>query len=198
MKRTLMTLATVAVAATLVMTGCKKDDPITPETPEEETLENVFAGTSWVSHMENSIVEQGIQMNISYDVSLDFLDTVNGEIFQDIYLEVPAFPAASQSMNETDAFTYTFTEDSVFLCSTYVDAQAGDTVVDSMGMAYDKEAKTLTLDFNDADMERFMGTTSVVFTLRESVKTIHPHPVSDAGKSSWHKLVEKVLETLGR
>ncbi len=196
-----MTLAAIAVAATMVMTGCKKDDyvdPITPETPEEETLENVFAGTSWVSHMENSIVEQGIQMNISYDVALDFLDTVNVEMFQDIYLEVPAFPAASQSMNQTDAFTYTFTEDSVFMYGTYVDETTGDTLDDNYALAYDKEANTLTLDFNDADMESMMGTSSIVFTPREGTKTIHPHPVSDAGKSSWHKLVEKVLESLGR
>ncbi len=188
------------VGAALAMTGCKKEDPTPANTDNpggEETVENVFSGTSWVCHLENSLVQQGIQMNIYYDASLDFLDDVNAEIFQDLYIEVPAYPAASQSINQTDAFTYTFTPDSLFLLATYVDETTGDTIEEVTGAVYDKEAQTITMDFDDADMEQVMGTSVVVFTPRQgSAKCRSTATETRAVESVWQRLTEKARETL--
>ncbi|MDO4218307.1 MAG: hypothetical protein Q4D03_09150 [Bacteroidales bacterium] len=189
MKKTLKILATLVLASALSLYGCDPEDPITPE---EETLENVFAGTSWVCHLENTIVQQGIQMNIDYDVSLDFLDTVNVEMFQEVYIDVPAYPSASQSNNQTDAFTYSFTKDSVFLHSI-------DTSIDETdALAYDKEANTLTIDFNDAEMESIMGTSTVVFTPRQMNSTKISHSRTTDSTLGWKPLVRNVLQTIGR
>ena len=204
MKATLKTLATLVVAATLSFAGCTKEkiQPIVPDTPEEEPIENVFVGTSWTAHLESTYyqMQQGmnIQMDITYDLSLDFLDSTNAELFHDMYVYVPAYPSASQSQNMTEVFTYTFSKDSVFLNGTYTDSETGETFEYSYPLVYDKEANTLTLDFDDPDMDEVMGTSVVVFTKSEdsAAKTTIPATSSTKGKVNWHKLMGKIAHAL--
>ena len=73
MNATIRTLATLAVAATLAMAGCKKDDvsPITPNIPDnpgEEPIENIYVGTTWEAHLENQFFYQGIEEDVTYDL----------------------------------------------------------------------------------------------------------------------------------
>ena len=201
MKTTLKTLAIVTVAASLAFAGCKKEkvEPVTPETPEVETPENIYEGTSWIAHMENTYYYQGmLQMDVTYDVSLDFLDSVSGELFQDIAIDVPDYPAASQNQNMTEAFTYTFSNDSVILKCHYYDDELGDTAYYSYELVYDTVAKTLTLDLDDPDMEEIMGTSVVVFTQVpvEPAKAIIPSAKTAKGKMSWGNIVGRIVRAL--
>ena len=201
MKTTLKTLAIVTVAASLAFAGCKKEkiEPVTPETPEVETPENIYEGTSWIAHMENTYYYQGmLQMDVTYDLSLDFLDSVSGELFHDINIDVPDYPAASQNQNMTESFTYTFSNDSVILKCQYYDDELGDTAYYSYELVYDTVAKTLTLDFDDPDMEEIMGTSVVVFTQVpvEPAKAIIPGAKTAKGKVNWNNIVGKIARAL--
>ena len=201
MKTTLKTLAIVTVAASLAFAGCKKEkvEPITPETPEVETPVNIYAGTSWIAHMENTYYYQGmLPMNVTYDLSLDFLDSVSGELFHDLVINVPDYPAASQNQNMTEAFTYTFSNDSVILKCHYYDDELGDTAYYSYELVYDTVAKTLTLDLDDPDMEEIMGTSVVVFTQVpvEPAKAIIPGAKTAKGKVNWNNIVGKIARAL--
>ena len=205
MKTSLKTLATLFVAANFAFAGCEKEDnitPIVPDTPEDDTVENIFVGTSWMGRLENTYYyqEQGmsIQMDITYDLFLDFLDSTNAELFHDMYIYVPSYPAASQSQNMTESFTYTFTKDSVFLNGNYIDDETGDTLYYSYPLVYDKEANTLTLDFDDPDMLEAMGTTVIVLTpVEDSEKTTIPRPQNNNGKTSWKSVVGKIAHAIG-
>ena len=203
MKPTLKTLATLAVAATFAFAGCKpeKIEPVTPDNPEEpgeETIENIYAGTSWAAHLENTYLYEGVlPMEITYDLMLDFLDTVSGELFHDVTIDIPDYPAASQHMNQTESFTYTFSNDTVVLHCEYYDEEEGDTVQYTYELTYDKEAETLTLDFNDPEMEDLMGSSMVVFTpLSVDTKTLIPATQTRTGKLNWHKVVAKVAQAV--
>jgi hypothetical protein len=201
MKTTLKTLAIVTVAASLAFAGCKKEkiEPITPETPEVETPVNIYAGTSWIAHMENTYYYEGmLQMDVTYDLSLDFLDSVSGELFHDLVINVPDYPAASQNQNMTEAFTYTFSNDSVILKCHYYDDELGDTAYYSYELVYDTVAKTLTLDFDDPDMEEIMGNTVVVFTQVpvEPAKPLIPGAKTAKGKMSWGNIVGRIARAL--
>ena len=205
MKNSIKTLATLLVATTLAFVGCKKENitPDTPDTPEEEIPENIYVGTSWTAHLENTFYEQyqgyNFQFDVTYDLILDFLDSTHAELFHDIYLSVRDFPEASQSMNETDECTYTFTADSVCLYATYYDEETGDTDVYTYELVYDKEANTLTLDFSNDDMREIMGTTVVVFTpMESSSKTIVPRPQNNSGKTNWHNVLGKIIQAIER
>ena len=198
MKSTLKTLATLLVAATFAFAGCEKDNitPIVPDTPDEETPVNIYAGTSWTAHLEHTYYYEGfLPMDIDYSLSLDFLDTVKGELFHDVYIDVPDYPAASQSFNETEEFVYTFSDDSVVLNCQYYDAESGDTVDYSYVLVYDTVAKTLTLDFGDPEMAEMIGTTMVVFTQEEtSAKSVRPRTTT--GKTNWRKFIGKIAQAL--
>lgn len=199
MKSTLKTLATLLVAATFAFAGCEKEDninPIVPDAPEEETPVNIYDGTSWMAHIENTYYYEGfLRMDIDYSLSLDFLDSVKGELFHDVYINVPDYPTASQSFNETEEFAYTFSNDSVVLNCQYFDEESGDTVDYAYVLVYDTVAKTLTLDFNDPDMEAMVGTTTVVFTqVDTSAKSVRPRTTT--GKTNWRKFIGKVAQAL--
>ena len=199
MNSSLRTLATFVVAATLAFAGCEKEDNITPnipDTPEEETPENIYVGTSWSAHLENNytLQEQGynIEMELTYDIYLDFLDSTHAELFHDLYVYVPAFPSASQSDNMTEELTYSFSHDSVFFNATYVDEESGETLEYGYVAIYDSVAKTLTMDYDDPDMEEMMGTSIIVFNLVEdSSKTIVPRPQANTGKNAGRRLSTK-------
>lgn len=202
MKNALKTIATIAVAATMTLAGCEKIDdvvPIVPSTPEEEPIENIFDGTAWVAHMENTYYYEGIQMDLTLDLSLDFLDTVNAEILNDLLVYLPAYPTASQRESMTETFTYTYTKDSVFLVGISY-GEEGDTIGEyCLGMAYDKEANTLTVDYNDEDLLDMMGSDIVVFTPRDmgvaKTTVVRSNTVSD--RSKWQKLMEAIALNLG-
>ena len=201
MKTSKKILATLVVAATFAFAGCEKEDnimPIVPDTPDDDTVENIFVGTSWTGRMENTYYYEGIQMDITYDLYLDFLDSTNAELFHDMYVYVPAYPAASQTQNMTETFTYTFTKDSVLLNGSYIDDETDDTLYYSYPLVYDKEANTLTIDFDDPDMLEMMGTTVVVLSPVENpAKTTIPRPQTNNGKTSWKSVVGKIAHALG-
>ncbi|MBQ6068758.1 MAG: hypothetical protein IJK84_04575 [Bacteroidales bacterium] len=205
MNRRIKILATLFVAATFAFAGCEKDNitPIVPETPEEETPENIYVGTSWVAHMENdyTLQEQGynIAVEVTYDVSLDFLDSTLAEMFHDIYMYVPVYPAASQSFNQTEQYAYTFSDDSLFLSAYYIDDQSGDTVYYSYSGVHDTIANTITIDLDDPDMAEIMGTSILVFTPREepAAKTTIPRPQTQKGKSNWHSIMGRIAHAIG-
>ena len=203
MKKLIKPLAILMVAATLTMVGCQKEkiEPFTPTTPPEEPVENIFVGTSWTGHLENTYFyqDQGmrIQMDITYDLALDFLDSTNAELFHDLFIYIPAYPSASQSQNMTEEFTYTFSKDSVFLNGSYIDEMTGDTLEYSYALVYDKEANTLTLDLDDSDMEEMMGTDIVVFTQEDnSAKTLIPAASAAKGKANWKKILGRIVSAL--
>lgn len=201
MKTTLKTLAIVTVAASLAFAGCKKEkvEPVNPEAPEVETPENIYEGTSWIAHMENTYYYEGmLQMDVTYDLSLDFLDSVSGELFHDLVINVPDYPSASQNRNKTEAFTYTFSNDSVILKCQYYDDELGDTAYYSYELVYDTVAKTLTLDFDDPDMEEIMGTSVVVFTQVpvEPAKAIIPSAKTAKGKVSWRNILGRIARAI--
>ena len=205
MKATIKTLATLLVAATFAFAGCEKEDnvtPIVPDTPEEETPENIYVGTSWSARLENNYTmqQQGfdIDMELTYDIYLDFLDSTHAELFHDLYVYVPAYPAASQSDNMTEELTYSFSHDSVFFNATYVDEESGEAYEYGYVAIYDTVAKTLTMDYDDPEMEEMMGTSIIVFNLVEDpAKTIVPRPQSNTGKTNWQKVVSKIAQAIG-
>jgi len=139
-----------------------------------------------------------LQMDVTYDLSLDFLDSVSGELFHDINIDVPDYPAASENQNMTEAFTYTFSNDSVILKCQYYDNELGDTAYYSYELVYDTVAKTLTLDFDDPDMEEIMGTSVVVFTQVpvEPAKALIPGAKTAKGKMNWGNIVGRIARAL--
>ena len=204
MKSTLRTFAALLVATTLTFAGCKKEkiEPITPETPGEQPVENIFIGTSWENHTENSftypIQGMNIPMLVEADMSIDFIDSVSGELFMDMSLIVPDYPVPPQDFSQTMSFTYTFNgEDSVKLAIEYYDEESGDTVQYEDFFVYDKAANTLTWSLGTEDAE-LLGVDSIVFTQRElgNAKAIIPGSRTATGKKSWQKLVEKVLRAM--
>lgn len=194
MKKKFKKLVLVAMVASLAFVGCEKNNihPVVPGTTDGESVKNHFAGTSWVSHLENSLNSEGIMLDLAYDVQLDFVDSVNAEMLQTATISIPAFPEATQSEHDSVSFVYTFTEDSVYLHGFYV--EDSDTVKVIYGLGYDKEEKTLTLDFADPDMEEIMGTTVVVFVPRDrsDAKSDIVGRGSVAERGIWQRLLSLV------
>jgi len=203
MKNNFRILATLFVAATLVFAGCKKDDvnPITPDNPDnpgDDPIENIYIGTSWESHLESQFTYQGILEEITYDLTLDFLDSVNAEIFHDLYVYLPDFPSYSQSDNYTESFTYAFLADTVVLYGSFIDDETGDTVDYKYEMSHDKVANTLTMVLDDADMRDIMGTDTVVFTPRATTTAKNSILGNGTlnGRNRWQKLMDKIASAI--
>lgn len=196
MKLSLRTFATLIVAATLAMVACKPEK-ITPDTPEEEKPVNIYAGTTWEAHLQNNYTYQGIQMNVTYDLTLDFFDTVKGELFTDAYVYVPASPSSSQSINWTEPFSYTFADDSVVMTCWWFNPDINDTSYYHYVGYYDTVANTLTIDLDDPDMEETMGTCVVTLTKVENpTKAAVLRPAT--GKFGLQNLIRKAVKALER
>lgn len=175
MKKTLKMMALLFVAATMTLTGCEKD----PQTDNGgnggnggngTNTGNILARTTWESNIEDTIEYSGVQMELTFNATLDFFDEKNGELFQDIYLYVPIMPSASQSMNDTEPFTYVFAGDSCVMNFEYYDEDEGDTLNYSLTAKYNRSDESLTLDFNEPEMEQIIGTDKIVFHKRNANK----------------------------
>ena len=104
-------LAMIFVATTMLFASCGDK--------EEKTLTaKDLNGTSWEANIVNSASQGGVQMNIDLHFALDFTSTTEYEMFMDLNLEVPTYPAANQRMNETDAGTYTIDGNKLVMTST--------------------------------------------------------------------------------
>ena len=201
------TFAALLVAAAFAFVGCTEKEHIdtdtTPVTPE--VTENYLAGTSWTAHLEGSYTYnyQGynIDMDITDDASLDFIDSTSGELFQDIYIYFPIAPSQSQSQNVTEPFTYTIDGNNITLSIAYYDEEEEDTVHYSYPAVYDKTANTITVDMEASGMGEVLGTNLMVFTPRElSAKKTASADV-ETGRIKWKSLpkmafIMTILESL--
>lgn len=158
----------MASALTFTFSSCEKDnnDPANQQQGVEEpavlTAQDL-AGTSWLCSMQNSTVYQGIAMDVSFDGTLDFLDTENGEQFWMVSIEIPAYPAANQTMDETWDFTYTVNGNKILITEYYTD-ENGEEASETTEYVYDAATQTITHDTEDPDMQAMMGTTVYTFT----------------------------------
>ena len=163
MKQKLHLLAMLFVASitTLGLAGCQPDEPEQPVQEEPQTLN--LAGTSWEATVEQTVTqqEQGvtIEMNVSLNAVIDILDDENAELFLDVAVEVPAFPAANQNMTQDEACTYTFDGTSLVLTSKGDDATAGDNGT----LTYHAETNTFTMPLDEPEVEEMLGISELTF-----------------------------------
>ena len=96
---------------------------------------------------------------------LDFTELTKGELFMDINITVPAIPDyPPQHQSETEEFSYTFDGSNLLLTQSYTNEQTGQTTSYDIKTVYDKQAETITVDFDDDEMAAIMGTDIIVFT----------------------------------
>lgn len=179
MKKSVKFFAFIVMAAALAFsfTSCE-DDPVLPddqtqqgENPgtdpdtDTENDENIFANTSWVSSLESSFSYQGIPMHIIMDGALDFMDSINGELFYELFVEVPMIPSANQEFNETMYFSYIVNGNIISITYQYEDPETHEVATETSDLVYDPENETITYDMgDDPEMEAIMGTNVMVFT----------------------------------
>lgn len=169
MKTTLKIMAMLLAVATLTLAACKKDNP-QPEPqpqPQPQPQQTDLSNTTWESTFQNTYMYQGIMaMNIDAVMQLDFFDSESGEFFTDMVIEVPDYPAANQTQNATEPFTYTFDGTTLVLTSTEEGSEEGD-----MGeMIYDPSNNTFYQIIPDEVMEginlrELYGSDRIVFQL---------------------------------
>lgn len=157
----------MASVLTLVSCGKEPAEPVNPQPdgdqPAALTAQDL-AGTSWRCSMENTIVRQGIQINISFESILDFTDTANGEYFEMAIMEVPAYPSANQQTDMSVGFTYSVQGNSLFITVVWTDDETGEETIETAEYTYDPDTQTISLDTNSPDMEQLMGTDVYVYT----------------------------------
>ena len=207
------TLAALMVAATFAFAGCTEKEQIntvtndtTPDTPE--VTENYLVGTSWTAHVEGSYTYNyggyNIDMDITDDASLDFIDSTSGELFQDIYVYFPIAPSMSQSQDFTEPFTYTIKGDSITLNVAYYDEEEQDTMHYSYPAVYNKTANTITVDMEASGIGEIIGTNLVVFTPRElDPRKKQASADVETGRINWKSLPKMafimiILESLNQ
>ncbi len=140
-----------------VSVGCEKDNNNEPANPPQETLD--LANTSWVCAMENAIVMQGVPMNIILDGSIDFIDDESGELYQLVTVEVPSYPAANRSMDQSYNFKYMVEGNKILVVDWgEEDFASSDTLI------YNPEEQTIVWSQDDADFREIFGTDTIIFT----------------------------------
>ena len=152
----------IIITMSFAFAACE-DDPVTPVTPDEETIENILAYSDWECVKNNSITYMGIQMDIETIISLNFIDSVSGEMFTDIYIEVPAAPSASQNESQTESFTYKFTGDKCKLHVSYFDTENDVVREYDAEMTYKSNTDQLVYVMNDPEMTFMTGSQTAVF-----------------------------------
>lgn len=203
------TFAALLVAAAFAFVGCTEKEHIdtdtTPVTPE--VTENYLAGTSWTAHLEGSYTYNyggyNIDMEITDDASLDFIDSTSGELFQDVYVYFPIAPSQSQSENFTEPFTYTIDGNNITLSIAYYDEEEDDTLHYSYPAVYDKTANTITVDMEASGMGEVLGTNLMVFTPRELSAKKTASADIETGRIHWKTLPKMafimiILESLNQ
>ncbi len=154
------------VAAAVTLSGCKDDEPTLPEQPPQQPQNSSeLVGTTWEANLENDFAYQGVTMHIDLLSMLDFTELTKGELFMDINITVPAIPGyPPQHQSETEEFSYTFDGSNLLLTQSYTNEQTGQTTSYDIKTVYDKQAETITVDFDDDEMAAIMGTDIIVFT----------------------------------
>lgn len=165
----LFSMLMIASLLTLTFSSCEKDPVEKPNTeqgdddPTTLTAQDL-AGTSWQCTLENTIVKNGVTINISYENILDFTDTEKGEYFEMAVIEFPQYPSGNQQMDQTVKFTYTVVDNKIMITVVETDETSGEETVETSEYIYNAETQTITHDTNDPEMEQLMGTDTYIFT----------------------------------
>ncbi len=153
------------MATTMVLTACEKDpDPDPQPQPQSENIS--LSGTTWEGSLNNTFLYQGtLEMVVSFNIIIDFNDTLNGEFFMDMNIEVPQYPSAGQRMNDSWPHTYTF--DGKTCTLTYAEGVELDEGEDPTlaVLRYNAADTTFIMPVDDPDAEEMLGTDTVVFHL---------------------------------
>ena len=163
MKATRNILVMLIAAAIMTFAACGEKEP---EPQPQPTLHNYdLSGTTWESHIVSTYMYMGtIEMDIDQLYSLDFTNDTAGEMFVDVSMEMPSYPAGNQTQNYTEPFTYKF--DGTILTLTVVD----DTSTYTDQYNYDRENNTFWQEipnesYQGINMRELYGTDRIVYQL---------------------------------
>ena len=158
MKKTTMLLL---MAALMVLAGCEKDNGTNSHDPQPQPQPQSIslAGTSWECNISNEVYEQGVLIRFNVLYVLDLNDDVNGEMFSDVEVEVPAYPQANQTDNTSWPVTYCF--DGTTLTLLFPDEEEEYEDI----MTYNPADTTFTEMILDPEMQEFYGTDRFIYHL---------------------------------
>ena len=153
-------LAMFFVATTLCLASCGKDDD-KDSTPEPATGISL-AGTSWEGTIDTNFTYNNVNMNVDALMTIDFNSDLDGELFMDVTIEVPAMPAANQHQTMTEAFTYHFDGSQCVLTSKDEGAEEGDDGT----LTYHPDSQTFSMPVDDAETAQFLGDEMIFHLVR--------------------------------
>lgn len=151
-------LSVCFVATTLCLASCGKDDDSTPVRPPAISL----SGTSWECSFDTNYSYNGVAMNVDALMSIDFNTDLDGELFVDLAITIPNYPAGDQHQNLSEPFTYYFDGTVCTLTSKSDGAEEGDDDT----LTYHPEDQTFSMPVDDAQVAQFMGDEMIFHLVR--------------------------------
>ncbi len=152
-----------------VTIGCEKE-PAGQQGNEQQSHEQQpsdvpeLANTSWLCSIENTYVQQGVTVNFSIDVTLDFIDEANGEYYEMASMKFPDHPSYNFDDDISCPFTYVVEGNSIFITDIWEDEETGETFRDTAEYIYNPDNQTISIDLNSPQLEQMTGTDKYVFT----------------------------------
>ncbi|MCR5822154.1 MAG: hypothetical protein K6F85_04490 [Bacteroidales bacterium] len=170
MKKVKIILAVILAAATMTTFSCNRDEDDTNNQNQQQQQQDPvhptdkdLTATTWEGHIDGVYSYGYIDIDISLDVTIDFNDSLNCEMFMDMLMTFPEEMGQDpQNQNFTEEGVYYFDGQKLYIhdaddYSPYTE--------DDVAMTFNAADTTFYMPFNDADMEAMFNREGIVLSL---------------------------------
>ena len=168
MKNIKFILAVLLAAATMTTFSCNRDDDDNNNQQQQQPsnvhpTDKDLSGTTWEGSVSSVYTVYGIDLDLNLDISFDFNDTLNTEMYMYLVINYPEEMAR-------DPQTQDFAEKGVY----YFDGQKlymhdpddySPYTEDDVAMTFNAADTTFVMPVNDPEMEEMIGTDTLILRL---------------------------------